>query len=188
MVRFKDDGKGGLEFVLESYDAPDGENEIPDTLELREKRLSGSLVYTIDKKGNITIDLAQLAGGSGEGNINLLLLGNDRLINGNLNLAFNGRMKLTQNDDVGKKLQEMEIGDGYVTIDSDQINLGGQAEEAVVLGDKLKGLLDRLFDAINNMTLTHPMGPTIPVPINAAEFASIKSDLDTMLSPQNKTE
>ena len=71
-------------------------------------------------------------------------------------------------------------------INSPEIYLGLNAVEPVVLGDTLLGLLEELCDALSAETHPTPVGPSGP-PINAGDYASIKSRLSTFLSPQNYT-
>ncbi len=71
-------------------------------------------------------------------------------------------------------------------INSPEIYLGLGAEEPVVLGDTLLGLLEELCDALAAETHPTPVGPSGP-PINASQYSSIKSRLKEFLSPQNKT-
>ena len=75
---------------------------------------------------------------------------------------------------------------GETIINSPEIYLGLGAEEPVVLGDTLLGLLEELCDELAAETHPTPVGPSGP-PINAAKYSSIKSRLKQFLSPQNFT-
>jgi len=66
--------------------------------------------------------------------------------------------------------QKVNIGDGADT-----------ADEPALLGNKLKGLLEELIDAINAMTVPTGVGPS-GTPINAVSFTAVKTKLNTALS------
>ena len=73
-------------------------------------------------------------------------------------------------------------------VESPSIKIGSNnAEESMVLGNKLEALLDELITAINAMTVPTPVGPSGP-PINAPQFSGIKAKLKTMLSEKTKVE
>ena len=61
------------------------------------------------------------------------------------------------------------------------VEVGLDADEAAVLGDTLKGLLDELIDAIAALTVPTGVGPS-GTPVNIAQFQSIKSRWQTFLS------
>lgn len=67
------------------------------------------------------------------------------------------------------------------------INLGNQNLESIVRGETLVDLLSQLIDAINNQVFLTPSGPTPVGPTNVAQFQTIKSQLNTILSNLNKT-
>jgi len=74
-----------------------------------------------------------------------------------------------------------------VVVESPEIKFGSDdATEPLVLGEVLQGLLGELIDAINSISVPTGVGPSGP-PVNAAQFAAIKTKLGQMLSPQNKT-
>ena len=75
-----------------------------------------------------------------------------------------------------------------VVVESPSIKIGSNnAEESMVLGDTLKGLLEELINAINALTVPTPVGPSGP-PINAPQFSGISAKLQTMLSAITKVE
>lgn len=83
------------------------------------------------------------------------------------------------------------------TNDNNMYFLGGSGEiylntesdaEPLVRGDTLVKLLKELIDAINAQIFSTPAGPTATGPNNRADFNSIKSELDTILSTLNYTE
>ena len=59
------------------------------------------------------------------------------------------------------------------------------SEESAVLGDTAVDLIGQILDAIQLITVTAPSGVT-SVPINANTFATIKTQLDTMLATNIK--
>ena len=76
--------------------------------------------------------------------------------------------------------------DRHFTVDSPEINLGLNATEPIVLGDKLGDWLDGLISTIQLLTYTNAGGPTGPA-INAATLNSYKTRIPSLKSPQNKT-
>jgi hypothetical protein len=46
-------------------------------------------------------------------------------------------------------------------------------------------LMSKLIDAINQMTIATPSGPSAPGPIDKAPFNNIRNDLKTALSKTN---
>lgn len=83
-------------------------------------------------------------------------------------------------DELGNAFLE-EGGPGPPGLGLTQLNLGREADEAMVRGDTLKSLLDELFDALLAMTVNTVGGPSTP-PLNAAQFQAIKARLVTFLS------
>ena len=57
----------------------------------------------------------------------------------------------------------------------------------MVLGNTLVDLLAQLIDAILNLTVLTPHGPS-GTPVNAAAFSNIKSKLETALSKLSNTD
>lgn len=93
-------------------------------------------------------------------------------------ILSSGSVKIKEGSDTGKTIHLAES----------KINLGSDsASEPVPLGDKLKGLLERLIDAINQITVPTPVGPS-GFPVNAPVFIQIKAELATMLSTVTKTD
>ena len=74
--------------------------------------------------------------------------------------------------------------DGNITItnvNGKVVTVGAGSNEAAVLGDTWKSLIEQLIDAI--LVMTHPtsVGPT-GIPINAVQFQAVKAQLQTALS------
>ena len=55
----------------------------------------------------------------------------------------------------------------------------------MLLGNVMVDLMGRLIDAINQMTIATPSGPSAPGPIDKAVFNNIRNDLKTALSKTN---
>lgn len=94
--------------------------------------------------------------------------------------------------DNAKKVRIEHANGAYIEMDNDgnvrafnasgkTVYIGLDANEAAVLGDTLKGLLDELIDAINALTVPTGMGPS-GTPINAAQFQGIKARWRNFLS------
>jgi hypothetical protein len=91
----------------------------------------------------------------------------------------------------------VNVGDNtnYTTNDRDinfntgngKINLGNKELEPIVKGQKLVDILKELIDTIAAQVYLTPSGPTATGPTNLADFNSIKSRLNTILSELNKT-
>lgn len=74
-----------------------------------------------------------------------------------------------------------------VNLDSKKVNLGN-GKEKMVKGETLESILNELIDAISQITVTTPTGPSIPPLLNIAQFTVIKSKLKTFLSNVSNTE
>ena len=68
-----------------------------------------------------------------------------------------------------------------------KISIGKENYEPGVLGNKLKDLLGRVLDKIMALTVPTAVGPS-GVPVNSADFASIKTELDNLLSQKVEIE
>ena len=74
--------------------------------------------------------------------------------------------------------------DGNITFTNTSgklVTVGAGDNEAGVLGDTLKGLLEEILDAIGALTVPTGVGPS-GIPINKAQFDGIKARLQTALS------
>jgi hypothetical protein len=91
---------------------------------------------------------------------------------------------LTYEDRYGNYIK---MKDGEFQAESKIIKWGDGAKEAIVLGDTWKSLQKELIDAIQQITVTTPVGPSGP-PINIASFIAIGQKLDTALSSKVKSE
>jgi hypothetical protein len=67
------------------------------------------------------------------------------------------------------------------------IFLGSGDLEPIVKGQQLVNILSELIDAITAQTFLTPSGPTADGPVNVADFGSIKSRLNDILSKLNQT-
>jgi hypothetical protein len=75
--------------------------------------------------------------------------------------------------------------EGKTVITSPKIYFGSEnAEEPVVLGNKLSDVLNELVDAILQLTVPTGTGPSGP-PINSPKFQQVKNKIRTILSRQN---
>ena len=78
----------------------------------------------------------------------------------------------------------LETDGASVEMKKDSIVLN-DGNEAMVLGDTLKGLLSDTIDAIMKITVGTAVG-TSSTPINVASFIQIKAKLDSILSTKSK--
>ena len=75
--------------------------------------------------------------------------------------------------------------EGKTVVTSPRIYLGSEnAEEPIVLGNKLFDLMEEILDAITQITVPTGTGPS-GTPINVAAFQRIKNKIRTILSRQN---
>lgn len=93
-----------------------------------------------------------------------------------------GQETVTVEHKNGAKISIDKDGNIEITnVDGKTVYVGRSANEAAVLGDTLKGLLDELIDAIVALTVPTGMGPS-GIPINAAQFQAIKARWRNFLS------
>lgn len=81
---------------------------------------------------------------------------------------------------------EVILNDDHTQFKCNKFDIGDGAEP-LVLGQTLVDTLGQLCDAIKSITVPTPHGPS-STPINAAQFASIKSNLKTILSQLSNTD
>lgn len=82
----------------------------------------------------------------------------------------------------GSEIEFDKDGNIFIrNVDGKTVEVGRSAQEAAVLGDTLKGLLDELIDAIGALTVPTGVGPS-GTPINIAQFQSIKARWEQFLS------
>ena len=71
-------------------------------------------------------------------------------------------------------------------VENGKIMLGsGNVDQQMVLGNKLVNLIGQLIDAINQMQIATPSGPSAPGPINPVIFNEIGNKLKDCLSKTN---
>jgi hypothetical protein len=93
-----------------------------------------------------------------------------------INVSVNDNINIVTNDrDI-----VMFTGNG-------SIFLGNTSLEPLVKGQQLVNILSELIDAIAAQTFLTPSGPTAEGPVNIADFGSIKSRLNDILSKLNQT-
>lgn len=87
-------------------------------------------------------------------------------------------------------------GDTYIKSDANAdkiqvvagtVEIGTDTLQPQVVGDDWKSMMGQLIDAISQITVPTGVGPS-GVPINAADFTQIKSNLDECLSTKHKVE
>lgn len=116
---------------------------------------------------------------------------NETFIFANKGIALNtnGYVAIDCQDAIGiTTLNKLNIqSKSGMFVDAPSINLGKDAKEPIVLGNKLVEILGDLIDAILQQTHPTGSGPS-GTPINAAAFKIIKNKLSrTILSKQNHT-
>ena len=96
--------------------------------------------------------------------------------NKNVTIHSKGNNKIFLNSDSGGKI--------YLGKDKGEGGVGAPVQK-MVLGGELVQILDELISAITMQVYATPIGPTALGPVNTAQFNSIKSKLNTILSARN---
>jgi hypothetical protein len=130
---------------------------------------------------------------------NQIIINSDRIIwNSKLNenmifankgiiLNTNGYIAIDSLDDIGiSSLSNIEIESVNTNINSKKVNIGKNADQSLVLGDRLVELLSELLDALIKETHLTGSGPSGP-PQNITDYLRIKAKLKRILSTKNKT-
>jgi hypothetical protein len=114
--------------------------------------------------------------------------GKDEQVGTTVEVAADGSFKVATKDN--KQSVVIDHKNGKISITADQdltfhgqtIHQGKDADQWMVLGDKLVDVMSEILDELATETHSHPMGPTGP-PINAARYKAIKAKLrQTILS------
>ncbi len=132
-----------------------------------------------DAQGNLIITLK---GKNKNGNMQILLRGDDSQNNGNLTLQLNGKMNLQQVDDQGKQIAQIMLDN---TSGAQILNL--QAEKLSLQnnqGETLKKILVDLIAAINAATWVTPGGNVVAPPLNKVSFDAITNRLNEFMDLQ----
>ena len=93
----------------------------------------------------------------------------------------------------GKSLKYKDEFDNKVTAEDGKVNVKSKeishndGNEPMVLGDKLGDLIDKLLDKIMALTVVTPAG-TSSVPVNVADFAALKTEINNIKSQKSKLE
>jgi hypothetical protein len=91
-----------------------------------------------------------------------------------------GNLSITTKN--GKAKVIVNHQDGSITLESDKINIGStKADQKMVLGNKLKSLLEKIIDTVAQITVPTSSGPS-GMPINSVALKAIKKDIDDCLS------
>jgi len=107
--------------------------------------------------------------------------------NSGILLNTNGYLALDSFDSIGITTNDnITIKSNQAYINSKNIFLGSNANEPIVLGNKLVELLSNLLDALINETHMTGVGVSSP-PVNKLEYIKIKRKLNILLSKFNKS-
>ncbi len=188
---------GVLHYLNMECSDPNARFERTDYSEFEKKRNSKNsnkryFLAEDDREGNITIFLE--GKDDGAGNIKIKVIGKDAQKDGNITLEMNGAFTINQineKDEIQAQII-MDNTDGdekIILIDKHKNMFKTQKDGTIIETPKirigktetLKKIFDDLFTAIYNMTLKHPQGPTLPNPINWAEFNQIKKRVDNFM-------
>jgi hypothetical protein len=91
---------------------------------------------------------------------------------------------VTVGDDINIMTNDRDVN---IISGKGSIFLGSDSLEPMVKGQKLVDLLAELIDVITQQIYLTPSGPSATGPTNVAQFGSIKSKLNTILSKLNQT-
>ncbi len=86
---------------------------------------------------------------------------------------------------LARKSLKISVVDGDMTWAANNINIGNEAPEQAVLGNKLESVLSELIDAIQNITVNTSVGPSVTL-INKQQFDDVKLKLKSILSENVK--
>jgi len=112
------------------------------------------------------------------GNKNLSLFANNVVTIDSNGIDFTSRDSIFFTAKDGKNI--------VIGVENGKIMLGnGNVDQQMVLGNKLVNLIGQLIDAINQMQIATPSGPSAPGPINPAIFNEIGNKLKDCLSKTN---
>ena len=102
------------------------------------------------------------------------------ITDGQFSLDSNRGMNLTVNDhifiDTKNRDFNIDIGNGTIALGTDG------TLEAAAKGETLVKLLGDMIDLIAQQIYLTPAGPSSPGPTNVAQFTTLKSKLNTLLS------
>jgi hypothetical protein len=91
---------------------------------------------------------------------------------------------VTVGDDINIMTNDRDVN---IISGNGSIILGSNELEPMVKGQALVDILEQLIDAITAQIYLTPAGPSAPGPTNIADFGSIKSQLNSILSKLNQT-
>jgi len=138
-----------------------------------------------DGAGNIEINITgnknDKAEETGTGNIKIKVKGTEK--NGNFDIECNGKVSVSQKDpkgenDINKIILDNSEGKELITIEGKKhINIKAKTFDVETDSGKLSELIAKLVDTITKMTLSHPMGATLPTPITMSDFVAFKEDI-----------
>jgi hypothetical protein len=112
------------------------------------------------------------------GNKNLSLFANNVVSIDSNGIDFTSRDSIFFTAKSGKNI--------VIGVENGKIMLGsGNVDQQMVLGNKLVNLIGQLIDAINQMQIATPSGPSAPGPINPLIFNEIGNKLKDCLSKTN---
>lgn len=112
------------------------------------------------------------------GNKNISLLANNILTIDSTGIDITSRNTI--------HISATDNNDMVFSVDNGRILLGsGKVEQQMLLGNKMINLIAQLLDAITQMQIATPSGPSAPGPINRAAFTDIGNKLKDCLSKTN---
>lgn len=140
--------------------------------------LSSNMDFTVSVNNNINFDSNKKINiKSKDNNINL------ETESGIININSSKNTNIKSNNSINIEASK------NINMSATRINLGQNASEPLVLGNQLVSILQELITALSTLTVTcsSPGSPSSP-PINAPQFQSILTKLNTILSKRNKTQ
>lgn len=122
---------------------------------------------------------------------NQIYIGSDRIILNSLKgdiVGFSPKsiMFSCEKNFVISSNSDINIKSKSISIDTNSISLGKNADEPLVLGNKLIQVLQDLITQISSITVVTSTGPSSP-PVNAGQISSISAKLSSVLSKKNKS-
>lgn len=193
--------------TLESYDINDYENEYENNIIVEN---DNCIIYQKFDPENKQLNMGILGKRTGDNELNITVNSMNKNSKININVTGDLNFKSTNNvnfnieKELNFKIKNENEKDKFGNIKyslKEGFNLIDEFDNIIKTNDKgaeiqcsdnntiklknnktnLKEILDSLLLAIDNLTLKHPQGPTLPIPINKKEFDEVKQKIKDLM-------
>jgi len=128
-----------------------------------------------DAEGNLFV---YLRGKDEKGNFSLKVSGKDSQKSGRIKIEANGAISFNQVDDKNEIVSQIILDN---TQGKEAVIIGGPKVQIASKKESLKNILLDFLTAIDNMNHKTAQGPTVPGPINQAEFEKVKTSIKNLM-------